>query len=62
VVASLWPIADHTALQVVRSFYTELLIEPPAPAAHALHTATLAALNPHPDRPSLWAPYIHMGS
>jgi CHAT domain-containing protein len=61
VVASLWPIADRTALQIVRSFYTALLTEPPAPAAHALHTATLAIRNRHPDRPSLWAPYIHMG-
>ncbi|MFI7672227.1 CHAT domain-containing protein [Actinophytocola sp. NPDC049390] len=61
VVASLWPIADHKAFQVAADFYTALTTGAES-AAHALHHAVHQLRAREPERPSLWAPYIHLGA
>jgi CHAT domain-containing protein len=61
-VASLWPIADRTALEVVTDFYTELLTDTGAGAVHALHLAVDRVRERNQEHPSLWAPYIHIGA
>ncbi len=61
VVASLWPIPDHKAFQVTADFYTELTTGTGSTAAYALHHAVRKLRTREPERPSLWAPYIHVG-
>ncbi len=62
VVASLWPLDDHTAAVTAQAFYDHL--PTPASADHAAAalndvTRDLRAL--HPNRPDLWAALIHSG-
>ncbi|GAA0388274.1 CHAT domain-containing protein [Acrocarpospora corrugata] len=63
VIATLWPIADHTARAVAGDFYTRLGGSAPGSAevAHALHGAVNALRAAHPDMPEIWAPYLHIG-
>ncbi|TDV57947.1 CHAT domain-containing protein [Actinophytocola oryzae] len=64
VVGTLWAIRDRTAAAVVGSFYDALGVsgEPDlSTSAHALHTAVLSIRDRHPERPDIWAPFIHIG-
>ncbi|MFD0508936.1 CHAT domain-containing protein [Streptomyces chiangmaiensis] len=61
VVATLWPIADRAAPQVAARFYAELLADVGTVPARALDRAVRSLRATCPDRPSLWAPYIHVG-
>ncbi|MGI5243005.1 CHAT domain-containing protein [Dactylosporangium sp. CA-139066] len=59
VVATLWSIADEPAPLVAKEFYAALLAgEGPATA---LHRAVAPLRSAHPNRPELWAPYVHLG-
>ncbi|MBY8862393.1 CHAT domain-containing protein [Nocardia sp. CA2R105] len=62
VIASLWPLADHTAATTATTFYQHL---PPSPiadsAATALHNTVHELRTLYPDRPDLWAGLIHSG-
>lgn len=62
VVASLWPIADQKAFQVASDFYTDLTTGAGNSVAYALHRAVRELRAREPERPSLWAPYIHLGA
>jgi hypothetical protein len=67
VIGTLWPIKDIIAADVADAFYSKLLSAPGSPidtnhAALALHHAVHATRARFPDRPDLWAPYIHAGS
>jgi CHAT domain-containing protein len=62
VIATLWP--GDGSDTVVRDFYRGLPAGPAEAAegaARALHDAVTAARRRHPDRPSLWARYVHLG-
>lgn len=61
VIATLWSIADRTAPQVATQFHTELLTHPESGPAWALDKAVRTLRDNNGDRPSLWAPYIHLG-
>jgi len=64
VIASLWTIADAPTPDVAKGVYAPLSHtgHPDASqAAEALHHAVEALRNANPDRPLLWAPYIHIG-
>jgi hypothetical protein len=64
VIATLWPIADFTAPDVVSEVYRVLLADHAAdtdlPAAQALHSG-VRLLRDQGFPPVLWAPYIHNG-
>jgi len=67
VIGTLWPLDDTTAETLARDIYRQLTnngsISPDARnAAHALHHATRALRNQHPDRPALWAAHTHTGA
>ena len=75
VVAALWQIMDPLAPEVADAFYARLEIRAEGPegaapdrpildtsrAAEALHQTVRALRDREPDRPSLWAAYIHAG-
>ncbi|GAB3003045.1 hypothetical protein GCM10027184_69890 [Saccharothrix stipae] len=62
VIGSLWPLADNVASDAAATFYREL---PPLPELHdfatALHRVVRGLRDKHPDRPDLWASFIHSG-
>ncbi|MFE9751418.1 CHAT domain-containing protein [Saccharothrix saharensis] len=62
VIGSLWPLADNVASDAAATFYREL---PPLPEPHdfapALHRVVRGLRDQHPDRPDLWASFIHSG-
>jgi len=57
VVGTLWPVDDGVAAAAARRFYEQ---SAEAPAA-ALHRVVAELRARHPDRPDLWAPFIHSG-
>jgi CHAT domain-containing protein len=59
VVASLWPVVDDAAADLAETFYDQLATG--HPPASALHRAVLALRAHYPDRPALWAPFVHLG-
>lgn len=62
VVATLWPVDDAVAADAARRFYDRLPDSPAADAAsHTLHALAHDLRGEHPDRPDLWAPFIHCG-
>jgi CHAT domain-containing protein len=62
VIATLWPIDDAVAAGAARRFYDGLPDSPSADAApHALHALAHDLRGEHPDRPDLWASFIHCG-
>jgi tetratricopeptide (TPR) repeat protein len=61
VIASLWPLADHTAAAAARSFYNALTPPTANGAAAALHRVTRELRDRESERPELWAPLIHSG-
>ncbi len=66
VIATLWPITDELGREVARDFYTRLTangIDWSADgAALALHEAVRSMRDRFPDRPSMWAPHVHLGA
>ncbi|MBV8542730.1 MAG: CHAT domain-containing protein [Pseudonocardiales bacterium] len=62
VIASLWPLNDHVAVEAARGFYTGLPDTPTADTAAAtLHRVTHALRTAEPTQPGLWAALIHSG-
>ena len=64
VVATQWSVYDGVALEMSRRFYAAAtdggrLV--PDRAAIALHSALKELRDLHPARPSVWAPYVHIG-
>ncbi len=63
VIATLWPIADRAALLVAQATYEALVgSDGPLDAAGALHRAVRRLRAMAPDRPSVWAAFIHSGA
>ncbi|MBF6171308.1 CHAT domain-containing protein [Nocardia blacklockiae] len=60
VVGTLWAVADATAAAVAADFYDALGADS-ANAARAVHHAVRKQRAAQPDRPTLWAPYVHVG-
>lgn len=62
VIGTLWQAGDETAARVARGFYRSLPDGTSIDrAAHALHGTVRALRDERPDRPDLWAPFIHIG-
>ncbi|MGX6607689.1 CHAT domain-containing protein [Micromonosporaceae bacterium Da 78-11] len=64
VIGTMWSIPDDTAAAVTRGFYTRVVRdgEPRTEdAAAALHRTLRRLRDRHPDRPSAWAPFLHIG-
>lgn len=61
-VGSLWPIADQVGTRMVEAFYQRLAAHEDATVAQSLHHAVSRLRTRYPDRPSLWAPHVHVGS
>ncbi|MGI5170980.1 CHAT domain-containing protein [Spirillospora sp. CA-253888] len=61
VVGTLWMVDDASAADIAHDFYTHLAAHGPDRTAHALHAATNALRQQHPDKPDLWAAHIHVG-
>ncbi len=61
VVASLWAISDNATVALADTFYSGLIAEHRGDPAAALHHATRQVRDEAPERPHMWAPYIHIG-
>jgi CHAT domain-containing protein len=64
VIGTLWGVSDQHAAAVAGEVYDLLTGHRPADAgraAHALARATASLRERHPDRPELWAPFVHFG-
>ena len=64
VIGTQWSVSDDNAAAVADAVYGTLLAggTPDATrSAHALTAAVRALRDRHPDRPDIWAPYVHMG-
>ena len=59
VIGTAWAIDDAVAPGVADDFYARL--DTVDSAAAALHHAVCELRAAHPDRPTLWAPYVHVG-
>jgi hypothetical protein len=66
VIGTLWEIDDYTAVTVAGAFYTTLTSGGTAldigRAPRALHDAVRAVRASQPDKPSVWASYLHAGA
>ncbi|KAH9212722.1 CHAT domain-containing protein [Leptodontidium sp. 2 PMI_412] len=66
IVATLWPADDDACTRLAALFYTHLTCPQGqsgyASPASALRKATLQLQSEYPNRPSIWAPFIHMGA
>jgi tetratricopeptide (TPR) repeat protein len=60
-VGSLWPVADQANSRLVESFYSAVTTSTGDTVATALHHAVRRLRDHAPDRPSLWAPHLHLG-
>jgi len=64
VTGTLWPVSDTHAATVADAVYRTLTRSGRPDATHAataLSRATTALREQHPERPELWAPFVHMG-
>ncbi|GAB3003023.1 CHAT domain-containing protein [Saccharothrix stipae] len=64
VIGTLWAVSDDTAADVATDFYTEQFANGtfhPATAASSLHGAVRNIRDHARTRPSLWAPFVHVG-
>jgi CHAT domain-containing protein len=66
VISTLWEISDRIAVQIADTFYTHLTaldatLDFPR-SAYALRRAVRDIRNRYPQRPSLWAAYVHAGA
>ncbi|MCD2187821.1 CHAT domain-containing protein [Actinomycetospora sp. SF1] len=62
VVGTLWPVRDDVAAAVSRSIHRDVLGARGDPPHLAMHHAVRRQRALHPDRPSLWAPFVHVGT
>jgi hypothetical protein len=66
IVAALWPADDDACTRLAALFYTHLTCPQGqsgyASPASALRRATLQLQSEYPNRPSIWAPFIHIGA
>lgn len=66
VIGTLWDINDYRAAEIAVAFYTRLTYKQdtlnPDEAASALHSAVRTTRDNLPDRPSIWAAYLHAGA
>jgi hypothetical protein len=66
VIGTLWQISDPVAVKVAAAFYARLRTSDgtldTSKAASALHHTIRAQRDKHPDNPSLWAGYLHVGA
>ena len=64
VIGTLWTIDDDAAVTIADLVYAELTAGQPDAdrAAEALHHAVIRVRRDHPDRPSLWASHLHIGT
>lgn len=60
-VGSLWPVTDRASTHLVEGFYEHMTTHDDATVAHSLHHAVSRLRTRYPDRPSLWAPHVHIG-
>jgi len=64
VIGTLWPVQDRLSVQVAADVYDSMTSGGPLDpdrAAGALHTALLSERRARPEKPWIWAPYIHVG-
>ncbi|KAH7159602.1 CHAT domain-containing protein [Dactylonectria estremocensis] len=65
-VAALWPVDDDACTRLAALFYTHLTRLQGqggySTPASALRRATLQLQSEYPNRPSIWAPFIHIGA
>ncbi|MFE7560021.1 CHAT domain-containing protein [Kitasatospora sp. NPDC057500] len=61
VVGTLWRVFDRPAFATARAFHEQLAADPAGGPATALDAAVRALRRDRPDRPDLWAPYLHLG-
>jgi CHAT domain-containing protein len=61
VVGTLWAANDRAAASVAGAFYSNLSAFGWDHSAEALHHAVRALRDQFPDRPFLWAPFVHFG-
>jgi tetratricopeptide (TPR) repeat protein len=64
VIGTLWSVWDDTAATVTTHLYPQLThhgILEPTHTAHALHNTLRTLRTQYPKRPSIWAPFIHIG-
>ncbi|MGP4001420.1 CHAT domain-containing protein [Streptomyces sp. 8N706] len=61
VIGTLWPVEDGVAQSLCGQVYEELPGLDPTMAAVALYKATRAMSEQYPQRPSLWASFVHLG-
>jgi hypothetical protein len=64
VIATLWSVQDAVAAEAADLVYAEMVEDgrfEPASAAVALHRALISLRAAHPDRPSRWSPFVHIG-
>ncbi|MFH0173791.1 CHAT domain-containing protein [Streptomyces cacaoi] len=64
VIGTLWSVLDSVTADLSAAIYGELTASGrfrPASAAQALHSAVLRLRAQYSDRPSVWAPYVHIG-
>jgi CHAT domain-containing protein len=64
VIGTLWPIGDATARPIARRIYSALTVDGtfrPERSAQAVTEVTHWLRTRHPDAPSRWAPYVHIG-
>ena len=60
VIGTLWPIDDQQAVDMANRVYRAITAT--GDVAGAVHTATRQVRDRWPDRPSLWASYVHVGA
>jgi hypothetical protein len=61
-VGTLWKIDSTHADHVTRAFYRHTTAPNPLTPAHALHTTLRQLRRRIPDRPHIWAAYVHAGA
>lgn len=64
VIGTLWSVGDRSTLAITRGVYPELSdhgVLDPDRSGRALHQAIRRLRDRQPDRPSSWAPFIHIG-
>ncbi|WP_442792315.1 CHAT domain-containing protein [Amycolatopsis sp. NBC_01307] len=65
VVATQWPVNDRRARAAVRTFYRHVVGDAKTPDAARAAVAVWQVLRgeraAYPDRPAIWAPFVHFG-
>lgn len=64
VIGTLWSVWDTTAATITQDLYPQLIRGDgldPTDTAHALHHTIRKLRDTQPERPSTWAPFIHIG-